>query len=152
MKNKKGFVLLETIVVLIVTVICMLGLYLTYSFLVKNLKQSKHYDNINDVYRLNIFYKLMKEKGFPSDNILKITDSNCSSYFDANCKSLMTKTEFNYFLYLNNDIDSILSNPTNLSNTDINYINILEHKFSYLVGVYQKNNEYYYVSLKVGGV
>ena len=48
--NKKGFVLLETVIVLLVTVIAMLGLYTTYAFVFKNLKQARKYDNINDVY------------------------------------------------------------------------------------------------------
>lgn len=151
MINKRGFVLLETVIVLLVAVICMLGLFLTYSFLIKNLDQAKHYDNINDVYKLNIFYKVMKENGFPSDDFIKINnDNNCIQYFDANCQSLMTELNIEYILYINKDIDSILVNPLNLTNTDINYLKRLEHNYSYLIGVYQKNDEYYYVYLKVG--
>ena len=35
MNSKKGFVLLETVIVLIVAVVAMLGLFLTYSFVFK---------------------------------------------------------------------------------------------------------------------
>ncbi len=150
MYKKRGFIFLETIIVLIVTVISMLGLFFTYSFLIKNLNQGRHYDNINDVYKLNIFYKLMKEKGFPSDELLKITNSNCENYFDNNCQLLMEKLGFDYFIYTKKDLDNILSNPTNLLNTDINYLKILEHNRSYLIGVYQIDNEYYYVSMEAG--
>ncbi len=153
MKNKRGFVLLETIVVLIVAVVSMLGLFLTYSFVFKNLNQGKYYDNINDVYKLNIFYKIMKEKGFPNDELLIINNDNCEEYFDNNCQDLNTNLNMNYFIYTNKNLNTILNTQNeNLQNTDINYMNKLESNYSYLIGAYKINDDenYYYVSLKVG--
>ena len=160
MRNKKGFVLLETAVVLIIVVIAMLGLYSTYSFVFKSLKQSAKYDNIDDLYKLNIFYRLMKSKGFPevdSTGYIKITSSDCTTYFgDSNCSSLMSDLGFNYFIYVGTDIDGVLAagrnNLTNLYNTDINYMKTLEFNFEYLVGVKVIDNEYYYVSMKAGEI
>ena len=170
MNSKKGFVLLETVIVLIVAVVAMLGLFLTYSFVFKNLKQGSHYDNAIDLYRLNVFYNTMKSNGFPNDDILVIyanagtTDNivkNCTEYFDSNCVDLMSKLDINYFIYLNSNTDDILLNEnikSKLKNTDINYIKKLDNHKSYLVSVYRNyingcNGDdcpYYYVSLQVG--
>lgn len=154
MYNKKGFVLLETITVLIVTVISMLGLFLTYSFVFKNLKQDKFYDNINDIYRLNVFYKsFIEHETLPStsnSNYVFIDNNNCAEYFDSNCLDLLSKLEFNKIIYTTSSIDDILSNPIGLDNTDINYIKKLDKKYMYLIGIHQKENEKYYSSLKVG--
>ena len=59
--NKKGFVLIETIVVMSIVMISLIGIYGTYSSIVKNQSQRKFYDNINDVYRLNIIKSLLKD-------------------------------------------------------------------------------------------
>lgn len=151
--KKKGFVLLETLIVLVVVVVSMLGLFLTYSFVFKNLKQGKHYDNINDVYKLNIFFGVLKDKNpLPStDNsgFVLIDSSNCTYYFDSNCSKLYLKVGFDKIIYTSSDLNTILNNPSGLDNTDINYIKKLEHGYSYLIGVYEKNGEKYYASLKV---
>lgn len=170
MSYKKGFVLLETVIVLIVTVISMLGLFLTYSFVFKSLKSEAKYDDINDVYKLNIFFSKMESRGFPNDEFLIINSNSndssdivksCLFYFDDNCSDLMLKLEIDYFIYLNSNMD-ILSNSivkSKLNNTDINYFEKLDHNKSHLIGVYKKGNsecntnnncEYHYVSLEVG--
>jgi len=159
MKNKKGFVLLETAVVLIVVVIAMLGLYATYSFVFKNLKQSSKYENINDLYKLNVFYGLMENYQFPSGltiGFVIINSSNCSTYFnDSNCSSIMSDLGFSYFIYTEDNIDDILfSDPTGngLSNTDINFFKTLETNYHYLIGVRNDSGEYYYISMKAGEI
>ena len=135
--DKKGFVLLETVIVLLVTVIAMLGLYTTYAFVFKNLKQARKYDNINDVYKLNVF----------------------STYFNETsevCQSLMNDLEFNYLMYTKTSMDSVLAgNTSGLSNTDINYMKTLEYNFKFLIGVHCNNNDcngsdIHYVYLKAG--
>ena len=153
MKNNKGFVLLETAVVLIIVVMAMLGLYSTYSFVFKSLKQSEKYDNINDVYKLNIFYDMRKESVLDSltSNFIKITSSDCTTYFDdSHCSNLMSDLGFSYFIYINKDMDLVLLDPSGLSNTDINYLKSLEFGTRYLVGAYGSDSDMHYVSLKVG--
>ena len=157
MKNKKGFVLLETSVVLIIVVIAMLGLYSTYAFVFKNLKQSEKYDNINDLYKLNIFYNLMSDKGFPelsSSNFEKIVSTDCGDYFGSTsyCSNVMSDLGFSYFIYTDKDIDTVLQDASSFSNTDINYLKTLEYGFKYLVGVREVDNEYYYISMKAGEI
>lgn len=156
--NKKGFVLLETIVVLVITVVCMLGLFLTYSFVFKNLKQAGHYDNINDVYKLNILYKMINNNSLSSISDYKIvTPNECSTYFtDSSCSDLMSnRINFDYVIITTANVDDILfSHGNDLKPSDINYIKTLENNFKYLIGVklysYDSFEDDYYVSLKVG--
>lgn len=159
MKSKKGFVLLETVIVLIVIIVAMLGLYTTYSFVFKNLKQAQKYDNINDIYKLNVFYKIRKQSNLDgiSSNFVKITSSNCSTYFnDSNCSSIMSDLGFNYFLYTKVGVDKVLvGSLSGLSNTDIDYIKSLEFRFKFLIGVRCESgscsgNDNHYVYLKAG--
>ena len=159
--NKKGFVLLETAIVLIVTVIAMLGLYTTYAFVFKNLKQAQKYDNINDVYKLNIFYDLKKQTALNniSSNFVIITSSNCTTYFnDSYCSSLMSDLGFNRFIYTKVGMDTVLSgNLSELLNTDIEYMKTLEFNFKFLIGVKcdvsnSSGNDNHYVYLKAGEV
>lgn len=159
--DKKGFVLLETVIVLLVTVIAMLGLYTTYAFVFKNLKQARKYDNINDVYKLYVFYDLKNQSALDSigGNFVKITPSTCSTYFNETsevCQSLMNDLEFNYLMYTKTSMDSVLAgNTSGLSNTDINYMKTLEYNFKFLIGVHCNNNDcngsdIHYVYLKAG--
>lgn len=157
MYNKKGFVLLETIIVLVIVVSSMIGLFLTYSFVLKDLKQARHYDNLNDVYKLNIFYGMINSS-VTSNNIgyLKIDGNNCASYLkDENCSNLLQRTDLEYLLYTDKSIDLILSSLSfnnGLKNSDVDYIKTLDKKYTYLIGTYSKDNEYFYVSLKVGEI
>ena len=151
--NKKGFVLLETLVVLLVTVVSMLGLFLTYSFVLKSLEQAKHYDNINDIYKLNVFYQSLIPNISAPDGYVKKTQFECERLFnDENCWPISSKFGFKYYIYTNRNIDDILADydPEVLLNTDINYMKTLDKKYTYLIGVRIINDEYYYVSLKVG--
>ena len=63
--KKKGFVLLETVVVIVIVVIAMLGLFRTYLYLFGNLKLNRYYDNINDIYKVGLMYEQLLNGRFP---------------------------------------------------------------------------------------
>ncbi len=164
--NKKGFVLLETVVVLIVVVVSMLGLYASYSFIFKNLEKSKYYDNINDVYRVNVFYKMIKSAGNPTveNGYTIIRKSNCTAKLqDSNCETLFDELDVEYLIYNDVRVNNIINKNTNLcagnssnqnclNNTDINYMKTLEQNYSYIIGVFSSDDgsdNYYYCSLRV---
>ena len=84
--NKKGFVLIETIVVMSIVMISLIGIYGTYSSIVKNQSQRKFYDNINDVYRLNIIKGLLKEEFLNSTNLVVFENTNC---IDSGCNTII---------------------------------------------------------------
>ena len=148
--KKSGFVLIETIIVLVVVVVCMLGLYKSYSFLFNNLKQNKYYDNINDIYKINSVKKLFLT-GFPSDDYIKITTSNCASYMSSDCTQIYALLGIDTVFYTGVNIDVVLTSASDLSNTDKNYMKFLENGHKYLIIHYVKNTFDYYSSLAIGG-
>lgn len=163
--NRKGFVLIETIIVLIVVVLSMLGLYKAYSFVFQNLKQNKYYDNINDVYKVNIFRKAFNSYPSAQEGFLKVFRDNCSIYMDTNCNALFDSFKNNnnndYLIYISENIDDFLNDygtgktgNSELNNTDINYLKTLESNRAYLIYHYKNINENrdYYASLTTGRI
>lgn len=148
--RQKGFVLIETIIVLVVVIISMLGLYKAYSFVSINLKQNMLYDNINEIYKVNIIKKVVET--YPADNYIKITSANCTNYMISDCTQLYTLLDIDYVIYNNIDVQSVLASPGTLTNTDKNYIKKLESGYKYLIIHSEKNDKDYYASLVMGGV
>lgn len=162
--NRKGFVLIETIIVLIVVVLSMLGLYKAYSFVFQNLKQNKYYDNINDVYKVNIFRKAFNSYPSAQEGFLKVFRDDCSKYMDTNCNALFDSFKNNnnndYLIYISENIDDFLNDygtgktgNSELNNTDINYLKTLESNRAYLIYHYKNiENRDYYASLTTGRI
>lgn len=78
MKNKKGFILVETVIVMSIVMISLLGIYRTYSVLLKKSIQSSYYDNINDVYRLNVILKIVGANFLNQTTFYKINQTECT--------------------------------------------------------------------------
>lgn len=155
--NKKGFVLIETIVVLLVVVVCMLGLYKAYSFVFEDAKQNKYYDDINDIYKINILKRTFIE-GYPTidSGYVKFEPSECAQYgMSEDCTSLLTEFKVRDVIYTTMNISEILDShvSTNidvLSNTDIEYMKHLEDNHRYLIIRSSKDGYNYYASLSLG--
>ncbi len=147
--NRKGFVLVETIIVLVVVIVSMLGLYKAYSFVFSNLKQNRYYDNINDIYKINVIKKTFTN-GYPSSNYIKIESVDCTGYMSGDCTDLYTLLDIDYVIYNNINIKEVLSGThTDLTNTDINYMKILQNNHKYLIIHYESDNKDYYASLSM---
>lgn len=147
MNRKEGFVLIETIIVIVVVVVCMLGLYKSYSFVFNNLKQNMNYEKINDIYILNAIYKTLRE--LPQDNYVKITPETCLSYMTEDCEPLFSSLEIDNLIYISIGAEDLMKDiqADGLSNTDINYISTLQRGYKYLILHYNKNEKDYYASL-----
>ncbi len=147
--KKNGFVLIETITVLLIVIISMLGLYKGYSVLFNNLSQKKYFDNINDVYKANILKSDMTSN-FSWTTLLKITTTNCSSNgFSSSCANVMNDLGIDYIILTSSLVSTDIENST-LSNSDKRYMNILENGRKYLIIHYKKNDKDYYASLSLG--
>lgn len=155
--NKKGFVLIETIIVLLVVVVCMLALYKAYSFVFLNLKQNNYYDNINDIYKVNIVKKIFNFESIgEGENFHKEEIGACDLCMNYDCGVLLEEENLNInnVIYIRN-INSFLNNPQGATNTDIDYIKTLDSTKAYLIIHYENNNKQHYASLPVedlGGV
>lgn len=150
--KRNGFILVETVIVLVIVIVSMLGLYKAYSFVSINLKQNRYYDNMNDIYKANIIKKAFID-GLPTGNYIKLTSSNCGDYISEDCEELYTLMGIDYVIVSNIEISSILSGShTGLSNTDLNYIKYLPAGYKYLMISYEKDNHNYYASLSTGEI
>ena len=152
MKNNKGFVFIETIVVLTVTMISLLSLYNGYVLTLKKVEQKKFYDNINDVYKLNIFNNLLKDGVVSYNNVIDSDKNNCSISFDPECQIILNyfKNEDNISLFIGsiNEINNI----DGIKNTMKIYLKTLDNNKKYIVGSYKLSgkNKFRYASLELG--
>lgn len=157
--NKKGFVLVEAIMVMTIVVVSMLGLYTTSSKLLTRIKQYKKYDSINDVYKLSAIKDIVDKE---------ISDAKTAFNGASACSSNGIET-ITGLLSNNANIKKVYSDGTSLGFTNAyivntyclnlssatkslnNYLKTIdrENNYVYLVIEYLKDEDYNYASLVV---
>ena len=146
--NKSGYIFIETIIVLTVTMICLLSLYNCYSLVVKSSTNKKYYDNINDVYKANIVKKILKS----NSNDLLINKDNCTNYMDMNCNLILTDLEIEN-VFITDDLTKIINSENKeYKNSLKKYLKTLDNDKKYIIISRKENNNMYYASLKLGDV
>ncbi len=147
---KRGFALLETIVVITFVTVSLLLLYGTFTNLVDNKRKTVLYDdmaNIYKIYYLKEYLELNGLKTMETSDILKLSCDNfnldsCSLIYDefsiANLYlvkgNLQDYEENNYFSNFNKYLDSLSYND----------------KYKYwLIGEFWVEGQYYYASIGV---
>ena len=146
--NKSGYIFIETIIVLTVTMICLLSLYNGYSLVVKSSTNKKYYDNINDVYKANIVKKILKS----NSNDLLINKDNCKNYMDMNCNLILSDLEIEN-VFITDDLTKIINSENKeYKNSLKKYLKTLDNDKKYIIISRKENNNMYYASLKLGDV
>ncbi len=154
-KDKKGFILVETIVVMSVVMIALLGIYKSYSTVIKKSVQSAYYDNINDIYRLGVIKKILPSN-FLESTTFKVTSVGNETNCTGNCYTIVSELiddedTVSIILipdsYMPNDLDTTNYPYKNslkryLETTDYNYTRLLIMR-------YLKDNKEHFVSLEV---
>lgn len=146
--NKSGYIFIETIIVLTITMICLLSLYNGYSLVVKSSTNKKYYDNINDVYKANIVKKILKT----NSNDLLINKDNCTNYMDMNCNLILTDLEIENVFIIDDLTKIINSENKEYKNSLKKYLKTLDNEKKYIIISRKENNNMYYASLKLGDV
>ncbi len=97
MKNNKGFVFIETIVVIVVLTIGLITIYLSFSTLLANEKRRNTYNNINYIYRTYYFEDYLASLNM--DRFLKDqkSDGNNNGLIDFSCDNNSLFFENNIF-------------------------------------------------------
>lgn len=137
--NNKGYIFIETIVVLSITMVSLLVLFNGYSLLTKSAYQKKYFDNINDIYKVNVIKHMMKE----TENV-SFVKPECNSFMNEDCINVLEKFNIERVILIDN-IESINTTNDNL----IKYLNNLEKNNKYIIIERKENNNYYYASLKI---
>lgn len=144
--NKDGYIFIETIIVLTVTMVCLLSLYNGYSLTVNSMENRKYYDNINDVYKTNVVKKLLNTE--ITDEI--IDSNNCINYMNKNCNLILEELKIDE-VYLTSNVTNLIEDDSRkYKNSLIKYLKTLEADTDYIIIAREKNNKSYYASLKVG--
>lgn len=150
---KKGFVFLETLLVMVVLSIAVLGVYSTYVSVTSNIDSRTYYDNIGDLYKTEIVRNWIDENNLiTSENYIKITSSNCSSYMSiTNCSDYMDYLQIENIYINNSNIATLLElNDNRLSNSLKLYIKTMNNDNKrYIIVNYKRNNKNYYSSLRI---
>ena len=162
---KKGFVFIETLTVLMVLVTVLLSVFLTYQSLTTNINQRETYDNIDDIYKVNILrdsvdIDYIEDEG---ESFVVIDESNCQDYFKADmCDYLMDDLDAEK-IYINFDtVEEIINNPyfdhdnslreymKTIETSSVNAIGRDEEMYKRMIIVkFKRGEKAYYASLDI---
>ena len=148
--TKKGFVFIETIIVIVLLSVGIASMYSLMSNITTDIKTRKYFDNISDLYKTNII-RNNTNKNLTGSTYLEITKDNCTSYMSSNCNSLLTDLEVERVVINFTNLDNIINSDTTLPNSLNEYLKTINsYKTNkYIIVNYKYNNENYYASLEV---
>ena len=148
--TKKGFVFIETIIVIVLLSVGIASMYSLMSNITTDIKMRKYFDNISDLYKTNII-RNNTNKNLTGSTYLEITKDNCTSYMSSNCNSLLTDLEVERVVINFTNLDNIINSYTTLPNSLNEYLKTINsYKTNkYIIVNYKYNNKNYYASLEV---
>lgn len=148
--TKKGFVFIETIIVIVLLSVGIASMYSLMSNITTDIKTRKYFDNISDLYKTNII-RNNTNKNLTGSTYLEITKDNCTSYMSSNCNSLLTDLEVERVVINFTNLDNIINSDTRLPNSLNEYLKTINsYKTNkYIIVNYNYNNKNYYASLEV---
>ena len=148
--TKKGFVFIETIIVIVLLSVGIASMYSLMSNITTDIKTRKYFDNISDLYKTNII-RNNTNKNLTGSAYLEITKDNCTSYMSSNCNSLLTDLEVERVVINFTNLDNIINSDTTLPNSLNEYLKTINsYKTNkYIIVNYKYNNKNYYASLEV---
>ena len=148
--TKKGFVFIETIIVIVLLSVGIASMYSLMSNITTDIKMRKYFDNISDLYKTNII-RNNTNKNLTGSTYLEITKDNCTSYMSSNCNSLLTYLEVERVVINFTNLDNIINSDTTLPNSLNEYLKTINsYKTNkYIIVNYKYNNKNYYASLEV---
>lgn len=148
--TKKGFVFIETIIVIVLLSVGIASMYSLMSNITTDIKMRKYFDNISDLYKTNIIRDNVS-KNLTGTTYLEITKDNCSSYMTSTCYSLLTDLEVERVVVNFASLDNIINSDTTIPNSMNEYLKTINtYKTNkYIIVNYKYNNKNYYASLEV---
>lgn len=141
--NKRGFVLVETLIVSTIVIISLMSLVVSYNNIINKTNMSQNYDNINDIYKIYYLKKLINT----DENNLYITNDNCEEYISPDCINIYNSLNIKYILI--SDGSSDIKSNSNYNNTLNEYLksNSLISGQKRIIVEFNRFNKYYYASI-----
>lgn len=157
--NKKGFVFLETIIVLVIVVVSLSVVLTTFTTVVSKNKIRKYYNRTNDIYLLYNIFELTKIDGLSmlkSREDFFVNTNECNNIFGdylEDCEKLFDDFNIESIGYTSN-ISSVLDEYKNYDNGMIEFLKQLKKReennnIKYIYASFNIDNEYYYASVRV---
>ncbi len=149
---KKGFVFMETLIVLVVLSVSLVGIYKTYINISSNINNRMYFDNISDLYKTDILRsEVILDTINVSENVV-ISKDNCTTYMNSTCTSLFDSLRVEK-IYINNELLETLNNNVlmPLNNSMVEYLDTINKETSkrYIIVNYKYGNKNYYASLRI---
>ena len=145
--SNKGFIFIETVVVLVVLAASLIGLYSTFSSVINNIEKRKQYDNINDVYKVKIIKDLIVNE--PSGTYTIINNSNCTNYMNSDCKEVFSELAVSEVLITGNNIQTIIDLDIDIPNTMKEYLKTVNKNEKSIIVRFNRGGKNYYSSLEL---
>ena len=148
---KKGFALLETIVVITFVSVSLLLLYGPFSNMINNSKKNILYDDVSNIYKTYYVKEYLNLDEF-NTNINDIKEIDCNLFNLDGCNTLKTEFNINKMYIALYDLKTY-DNSLYSSNFN-NYITSLSNKGNYkyrFIIEFNNNDTYSYSSLGLSG-
>ena len=137
---KRGFALLETIIVITFVLVSLLLLYKTVGNMYQNTQENLIYDNVSDIYKTYYLKEYLR-----TNNLIK--DDNvytCSNLDISNCNELFKELNLNK-IYIINEVKD------NFNDSIKKYFNTLTKNKKYFIGEFINNESFSYASIELEG-
>lgn len=154
--TKKGFVFIETIIVIVLLSVGIASMYSLMSNITTDIKMRKYFDNISDLYKTNIIRKNINKDVITNlTGHIEFNKNNCTSYMTATCNQLLSELEVENVILTKDPINTLLLNVSTIPNSmqmylrTINTLANTENKEKLIIVNYKYNGKNYYASLKI---
>ena len=146
---KRGFALLETIIVITFVTVSLLLLYGTFTSLIENKEKNILYDDASNIYEMYYLKEYLKLNGldqyFGVGNIIQLS---CDDFSFASCSSLFDKVSLEKLYLVSYGLRDY--NQENFSSTFNRYYQSLSNNYDYdylLIGEFFVEHVYHYASI-----
>lgn len=149
---KKGFVFLETLLVVVVVTVSVLTIYSAYVKVTSNIDARANYDSIGDLYKTDIIRDYVISNWFwdVTTNYVKLNQSNCTTYMSSECSGIFPFYGAENVYLVQYSTQSLLDeNSDELPNSLKQYLKTISSEGSTIIIQYRRNNKNYYSSLKL---
>lgn len=150
---KKGFALLETLIVISFLSISLLMLYKTFMGMINNSEKNILYDNAANIYKAHYLKEYLALNNL--NDLLSTSDIkeiSCADFNFASCNSLINEMKINKIYLTKYDLKNY--NDKNYPSYFNNYIATLSNKDNLkyrLILEFKENDAYSYASISLGG-
>lgn len=150
---KKGFALLETLIVITFLSVSLLLLYSTFTNMIDNSRKNILYDDVSNIYKAYYtkeYLKLGELTNIETDNIKELT---CSDFTISGCKNILTKFKVNKMYIAKIDLKT--PDKINISDNLRGYLDTLSNKSNdkyRLILEFKNGEKYSYSSISINEV